>query len=369
VGKVQEAEKCDRLGLTIKEKVKVGSVYGVLALITVVLLILAVFIGYKYALLAGLGLVCYIYGLQHAVDADHIAAIDNTTRKLLQQGKKPTTVGSWFSLGHSTIVMALFVALVFATQMIKGAIPGLQSGGNVVGTWISGVFLFIIGAINLIIVRGVYKTFQGVKNGSITADKIDESINEKSTMGKAYKKLFKFVDAPWQIYPIGVLFGLGFDTATQVALFAIGTSLAATNVPMVYYLALPLLFTAGMVTVDTTDGVLMRCAYGWAFLKPLRKIFYNMTITVISVLVAFVIGSIEVLQVVSTELSATTGFWGWLQNLDFGMIGFTIIGTFLISWTIAIAWYRHKGYEKLGFPSSSPTLSTATATASITGEN
>jgi high-affinity nickel-transport protein len=172
--------------------------------------------------------------------------------------------------------------------------------------------------------------------------------------------LFKLVDAPWQIYPIGVLFGLGFDTATQVALFAIGTSLAATNVPMAYYLVLPLLFTAGMVTVDSTDGVLMRCAYGWAFLKPLRKIFYNMTITVISVLVAFVIGGIEVLQVVSTQMGVTTGLWGWLQNLDFSMIGFTIIGTFLISWTIAIAWYRHKGYEHMTFPTSSSAQATST---------
>ena len=346
-------EKCDRLGLTTKEKVKIGTIYGVLVAITVVLLILAVFIGFKYALLAGLGLVCYVYGLQHAVDADHIAAVDNTTRKLLQQGKKPNTVGTWFSLGHSTIVMALFVALVFATEAIKGAIPGLQSGGNVVGTWVSGVFLFLIGGLNLIIVRGVYKTFKGLQNGTVTADKIDESINQNSMMGRAYKRLFKFIDEPWQIYPIGVLFGLGFDTATQVALFAIGTSLAATSVPMAYYLVLPLLFTAGMVTVDTTDGVLMRCAYGWAFLKPLRKIFYNLTITVISVLVAFVVGGIEVAQVVSTQIGLTAGFWGWLQNLDFGVIGFTIIGTFLISWTVAIVYYRHKGYEKMTFPNYS----------------
>ena len=326
-------------------------------------MVLAVFIGYKYALLAGLGLVCYVYGLQHAVDADHIAAIDNTTRKLLQQGKKPNTVGTWFSLGHSTIVMALFVALVFATQAIKGAIPGLQSGGNIAGTWISGVFLFIIGGLNLIIVRGVYKTFKGLQNGTVTADKIDESINQNSMMGRAYKRLFKFIDEPWQIYPIGVLFGLGFDTATQVALFAIGTSLAATNVPMAYYLVLPLLFTAGMVTVDSTDGVLMRCAYGWAFLKPLRKIFYNLTITVISVLVAFVVGAIEVGQVVSTEMGLSTGVWGWLQNLDFGVLGFAIIGTFLISSIVAIAYYRYKGYEKMAFPINAP-LDTDAAGAS-----
>lgn len=345
-----EHEKCDRLGLSNKEKVKIGTIYGVLAAITSTLLILAVFVGYKYALLAGLGLVAYVYGLQHAVDADHIAAVDNTTRKLLQQGKQPTTVGMWFSLGHSTIVLALFVALVFATEAIKGAIPGLQSGGNILGTWISGVFLFLIGIINALIVVGVYKTFKGLKNGTVKPDQIDDSINKNSTMGRAFTRLFKLVNEPWQIYPIGVLFGLGFDTATQVALFAIGTTLAVSSVPMAYYLVLPLLFTAGMVTVDTTDGVLMRCAYGWAFLKPMRKIFYNLTITIISVMVAFIIGGIEVGQVASSQMGLTTGFWGWLQNLNFGVIGYTIIGTFLISWTVAVAYYRYKGYEKMTLP-------------------
>ena len=346
----EENEKCDRLGLTTKEKMKIGTVYGVLAVLTVILIILAIYVGYKYALLAGLGLVSYVYGLQHAVDADHIAAIDNTTRKLLQQNKHPATVGTWFSLGHSTIVLALFVALVVATDAIKGAIPGLQSGGNVIGTWVSGVFLFLIGSINVFIVLGVYKTFKGLRTGKVKGNEIDQSISKNSIAGKAFGKLFKLVNEPWQIYPVGVLFGLGFDTATQVALFAIGTSLAVTNVPMVYYLVLPFLFTAGMVTVDTTDGVLMRCAYGWAFLKPMRKIFYNLTITIISVMVAFIIGGIEVAQVVSTQMGLTTGFWGWLQNLDFGVIGYTIIGTFLISWTVAMAYYRFKGYDKMGFP-------------------
>jgi high-affinity nickel-transport protein len=346
-----QTEKCDRLGLTAKEKAKIGTVYGVIAAITVSLFILAIFVGYKYALLAGLGLVCYIYGLQHAVDADHIAAIDNTTRKLLQQDKRPSTVGTWFSLGHSTIVLALFVALVVATNLIKGAIPGLQAGGNILGTWISGVFLFLIGTMNVFIVLGVYRTFKDLKTGKIAEIDVNNSIN-KSLAGKAFQRLFKFINEPWQIYPIGVLFGLGFDTATQVALFAIGTALAVTGVPTVYYLVLPFLFTAGMVTVDTTDGVLMRCAYGWAFLKPMRKLFYNMTITIISVMVAFIIGGIEVAQVVSTQVGLTTGFWGSLQNLDFSLIGYTIIATFLVSWTIALAYYKHKGFDKMTFSSS-----------------
>ncbi len=361
----EENEKCDRLGLTVKEKIKIGSIYGVLAAITVILIISAFFIGYKYALLAGLGLVSYVYGLQHAVDADHIAAIDNTTRKLLQQKKRASTVGTWFSLGHSTIVMALFVALVIATKAIQGAIPGLQTGGNIIGSLISGTFLFLIGFINVLIVLGVYRTFKDLKKGRIKGDEIDETINKNSFTGRAFGKLFRIINEPWQIYPIGVLFGLGFDTATQIALFAIGASLAVSNVPMVYFLVCPLLFTVGMVTIDTTDGVLMRCAYGWAFLKPIRKIYYNLTITIISVMVAFIIGGIEITQVVSSQIGLTTGVWYTLQNLDFGIIGYTIIATFIIAWTVSMGYYKHKRYDKMTFPAGTPAPTTTAITAAI----
>ena len=360
-----ENEKCDRLGLTFKEKVKIGSIYGVIAAITIMLIFLATYIGYKYAVLAGLGLVSYVLGLRHAVDADHIAAIDNTTRKLLQQQKRAVTVGMWFSLGHSTIVIALTAALVVATRAVVGAVPGLANGGNVVGTWISGVFLFIIGFINVLIVLDIYRTFKGLKEGRIKGNELDDAVNKNSFMGRTFGKLFKIVNEPWQIYPVGVLFGLGFDTATQVALIAISIGVAGTGIPFWVVLLLPLLFTAGMVTIDTSDGISMRCAYGWAFLKPIRKIYYNLTITIISVLVAFVIGGIEIVQVVSLEMGLTTGFWGWLANLDFETMGYAIIATFLIAWAIAMAYYRYKGYEKIGFPSSNPALSTTTASASV----
>lgn len=345
----QENEKCDRLGLTSREKLKIGSIYAVIAALTTMLILVAFYIGYKYAVLAGLGLMSYVLGLRHAVDADHIAAIDNTTRKLLQQNKRPVTVGMWFSLGHSTIVIALTAALVVATRAVVGAVPGLATGGNIIGTWISGIFLMIIGFINVLIVLDVYRTFKGLKEGRIKGDQLDDALNKNSFMGRTFGKLFAIVNEPWQIYPVGVLFGLGFDTATQVALIAISIGVAG-SVPFWYVIVLPLLFTVGMVTIDTSDGISMRCAYGWAFLKPIRKIYYNLTITVISVLVAFVIGGIEVAQVVSVQLGWTTGFFGWLANLDFETMGYGIIATFLIAWVVAMAYYRYKGYEKINFP-------------------
>jgi high-affinity nickel-transport protein len=342
-------EKCDRLGLTLKEKVKIGSIYGCLAAITVVLILVATMIGYKYAVLAGLGLVSYVLGLRHAVDADHIAAIDNTTRKLLQQNKRPVTVGMWFSLGHSTIVIALTAALVLATKAVVNAVPMFESGGAIIGTSISGVFLFIIGLVNVLIVLDVYKTFAGLRDGKLTAAQLDDALNKNSFMSKTFGKLFKIVNEPWQIYPVGILFGLGFDTASQIALIAISIGVAG-SVPFWYVLIMPLLFTAGMVTVDTSDGISMRCAYGWAFLKPIRKIYYNLTITIISVLVAFAIGGIELIQVIASELGWTSGFWGFLANLDFETMGYAIIAVFLISWLVAMTYYRYKGYEKSTFP-------------------
>ena len=344
-------EQCDRLGLTLKEKIKIGSIYGVLAVITVVLILIATMIGYKYAVLAGLGIVSYVLGLRHAVDADHIAAIDNTTRKLLQQRKRPVTVGMWFSLGHSTIVIALTAALVLATKAVVNAVPAFESGGAIVGTSISGVFLFIIGLVNVLIVLDVYKTFKGLRDGKLTSTQLDDALNKNSFMNKTIGKLFKIVNEPWQIYPVGILFGLGFDTATQIALIAISIGVAG-SVPFWYVLIMPLLFTAGMVTVDTSDGISMRCAYGWAFLKPIRKIYYNLTITIISVLVAFAIGGIELIQVIASEIGLTTGFWGFLATLNFETMGYFIIAIFLISWLVAMAYYRYKGYEKTAFSKS-----------------
>ena len=350
-----EDQKIDSLGYCRREKIKIGSLYAALGAFTVFAFICATIIGYKYILVGSLALYSYILGLQHAVDADHIAAIDNTTRKLVQQNKKPITVGMWFSLGHSVTVLCLTVGLVIAAKTIIGGIPGFEAGGNLWGTGLSGLFLFLIGLLNLFIVRDVYKTFKQCKAGLITNEQLNKNLNEQTVTGRVAGKLFKMISAPWQIFPIGILFGLGFDTATQVALIAATVGVSA-SVPMWTIVVLPCLFTAGMVTVDSSDGIVMRSAYGWAFMKPIRKVFYNLTITVISVLVAFVIGGIEMVQVLGSELNQTGPLWSILQNLDFGKIGYVVVGTFLSAWVVAILYYRYKGYEKIGYRSEAAPL-------------
>ncbi|HYK93671.1 MAG TPA: HoxN/HupN/NixA family nickel/cobalt transporter [Thermoplasmata archaeon] len=298
----------------------------------------------------GLGILAYVFGLRHGVDADHIAAIDNTTRKLLQDGKRPLAVGTWFSLGHSTIVVALIVLLVVATQQVQAAIPALKTSGSLIGTTVSGTFLFLIGLINVVIVLEVYRLFQGLKRGQYDEERLEEQLSKRGFMNRYFGRLFRVVERPRQVYPIGVLFGLGFDTASEIALIAISVTVAS-SVPLVAVLILPLLFTCGMVLVDTTDGLTMRLAYGWAFLKPIRKIYYNLTVTVISVLVAFVIGGIELLGVLSSELGLRGGFWSLLSALSFEDVGFAIIGVFVVTWGVAAAYYRYKRYDEISFGS------------------
>ena len=338
--------------LTGNEKVKIAIIFAVLIGITAFGFSAAFVIGKIAVVLAGLGIVAYVFGLRHGVDADHIAAIDNTTRKLMQEGKRPCTVGMWFSLGHSTVVVALIVALVFATRAITSNIAALQSTGAVIGTLVSGSFLWIIGFINAVIVIGIYKIFQTLKQGKLNQQELDNLLENRGFMNRFFRPLFKVINKPWQIFPVGVLFGLGFDTASEVALIAISVGIGvSTSIPLYYILILPLLFTCGMVTVDTADGVAMRLAYGWAFLNPIRKIYYNLTVTVISVLVAWAIGTVELLQVLVSELNLNGGFWSWLSALNFEMIGFGIIGIFVFSWLLSFGYWRYKKYDKLvAFP-------------------
>ena len=336
------------LSLSRNEKIKIAIIFSVLAAITAVAFSAAFVIGKIAVVLGGLGIVAYVFGLRHGVDADHIAAIDNTTRKLMQEGKRPYTVGMWFSLGHSTVVVALIVALVLATRAVATNIPALQSTGAVIGTLVSGSFLWIIGFINAVIVIGIYKIFQTLKQGKLNQEELDNLLENRGFMNRFFRPLFKIISKPWHIYPVGVLFGLGFDTASEVALIAISVGIGvSTSIPIYYILILPLLFTCGMVTVDTADGVAMRVAYGWAFLNPIRKIYYNLTVTVISVLVAWAIGTIELLQVLSTELNLSGLFWSWLNAIDFEMIGFGIIGLFIVSWLVSFGYWRAKKYDKL----------------------
>ncbi len=338
-----------RFGLSRAEKVKTVIIYVVIAAATATGFIASFVVGELSPLLAGLGLVAYAFGLRHGVDADHIAAIDNTTRKLMQEDKRPVTVGLWFSLGHSTIVFGLIVGLVLATRAIAGQIPTLRSAGEIIGLTVSGLFLILIGLINVVIVVGIYRVFVELKRGSTQMDpnELEEMLNKRGFLNRFFRSLFKLIREPWQIYPIGVLFGLGFDTASEVALIAISVGIGVSSaVPVWMILILPFMFTCGMVLVDTTDGVTMRVAYGWAFLHPLRKIYYNLTVTIVSVIVAFGIGGIELLQLVAIQLGLGGPFWGWIRLLDFGTVGFGIIGLFLVSWGVSFGYWRYKGYER-----------------------
>jgi high-affinity nickel-transport protein len=333
--------------VSAREKATVALVYTAIIVTTVFAFSASVVVGRMSVSLAGLGIVAYVFGLRHGVDADHIAAIDNTTRKLIQEGKRPFTVGTWFSLGHSTIVVALIVGLVMATRAIAANIPALQSAGAVVGTLVSGVFLFLIGLLNAIIVVGIYGLFKQLRRGRLNQKELEEHLEKRGFLNRFFRPLFKLVCEPWQIYPIGVLFGLGFDTATEVALIAISVGVGvSTNIPVYYILVLPLMFTCGMVLVDTTDGVTMRLAYGWAFLNPIRKVFYDLTVTIISVLVAFAIGGVEVLQVLSMEFSLNGGFWNWLNGLNFESIGYGIVAIFVVAWAASVIVWKYKKYDE-----------------------
>jgi high-affinity nickel-transport protein len=329
------------------EKCKIGLLFLGIGIATIAAFGISVTVSKISFELGGLGLVAYVFGLRHGVDADHIAAIDNTTRKLIQEGKKPLTVGTWFSLGHSTVVVALIFLLVVSTRAIAVDIPTLRGAGSIIGTVISGSFLWLVGLINVGIVLGIYRVFKQMRQGNADRAKLEKLLQERGFMNRYFGNFFKTVNKPWQLYPVGILFGLGFDTASEIALIAISVGIGVTqSVPLWIILILPVMFTCGMVLVDTLDGVSMRLAYGWAFLKPVRKIYYNLTITLISVLVAFVIGGIEVLQVLSGELNLNGSFWNWITTLNFENLGYVILVLFLVSWLASVSFY-HVRYRKL----------------------
>ncbi len=348
------------------EVLKMAAIYGALLVVTVLAFAAAfAYLPHHYPgeitagglLFTGLAITAYILGVRHGFDADHIAAIDNTTRKLLHDGKRPLTVGTWFSLGHSTIVCGMIVALVVVTEFIQQQYDTFAAVGAVLGTLISGVFLVLIGIVNVIIVLDVYRMFRGVRDRELDQVALDEQLNKRGFLNRIFGRFFRVVSEPWQIYPIGVLFGLGFDTATEVLIIGLAVVVAGSGaIPLWAVLILPLLFTCGMVFSDTTDGFAMRYAYGWAFNHPIRKIFYNLTLTVISVMVAFVIGGVELLQVISGELGWKGPVWGWIDNLDFESLGIGIVVLFLASWGVAMAVYYAKGYEKIPWgPPNPPT--------------
>jgi high-affinity nickel-transport protein len=304
----------------------------------------------------GVGVLAYTFGLRHAFDADHIAAVDNTTRKLMAdnarpgQDRKPLSVGFWFSLGHSSIVFALALLLSVGVKTLAGQVENggseLHSVTGVIGASVSGVFLWILGILNLVVLVGIIKVFRDMRRGSYDEQQLEEQLNKRGFMNRFLGGLTKSVRKPWHIYPIGVLFGLGFDTATEVGLLVLAGGAAVFNLPFYSILVLPVLFAAGMCLMDTVDGVFMNAAYGWAFAKPVRKVFYNITITTISVAVALVIGTIELIGVLADQAKITSGPLSVIADIPLDYAGYGIVSLFVVSWVVAIAVWRFGRIEQ-----------------------
>lgn len=302
----------------------------------------------KNPILLGLVTLAYGLGLRHAVDADHIAAIDNTTRKLMQDNQRPVAVGFFFSLGHSTIVILLSFLIAFSTAFVKRYLPALQENGSLIGTTVSSIFLLTVGIINLVLFIDIYKIWTKVMNDRNYKDaSIDKQLDNRGFLTRLIKPIMKTVKHSWNMYIVGFLFGLGFDTASEVGLLSISAASAASGMHWINILILPLAFTAGMSLVDTLDGILMLGAYGWAYINPVRKLYYNLNITFISVFVALVIGGIEALQIISTQLKLKGAFFSFINNVDFNKFGYIIIGIFVISWILSISVYKIKRYDYL----------------------
>lgn len=305
---------------------------------------------HDHPLLIGTAFLAFSFGLRHAFDVDHIAAIDNVTRKLMQEGRRPLAVGFFFSLGHSTIVVGLAVAIALAATALRGHLDALRDYGAMIGTSVSALFLFAIAAANILVLAQVYRAFITVKHGGrlVEAD-IDDVLAQRSLLSHLFRPAFRLIERSWHMYPLGILFGLGFDTATEVGLLGISAAQATQGLSIWAILLFPALFTAGMSLMDTTDSALMVGAYGWAFVKPMRKLFYNMTITLVSVIAALVVGGVEALGMIGEKLALQGPFWGLIGTLNnnFGYLGYGIVGFFIASWLVSLLIYKAKGYDRI----------------------
>ncbi len=297
----------------------------------------------------GIGVTAYTLGLRHAFDADHISAIDNTTRKLMAEGKRPLSVGFWFSLGHSTIVFGLAFLLSVGVRVLAGTVKNdtseLHQVTSWIGTLVSGTFLYAIAAINVVILLGIIRVFREMRTGRYNEEELEEQLNKRGLMNRVLGRLTRTVTKPSQMYPIGVLFGLGFDTASEVALLVLAGGAAGAGLPWYAILCLPVLFAAGMSLMDSIDGSFMNFAYGWAFSKPARKVFYNLAITGLSVAVAAVIGTIELGGLLASQLNLSGSFWNWFENININVLGFVIVGMFVVTWAIALLLWRYGRIE------------------------
>ncbi|HEY1258232.1 MAG TPA: HoxN/HupN/NixA family nickel/cobalt transporter [Stellaceae bacterium] len=300
--------------------------------------------------LIGTAFLAYVFGLRHAFDADHIAAIDNVVRKLMQDRKYPFSVGFFFSLGHSTIVVLASLAIAATAAAMQGRLAALHELGGTIGTAVSALFLLAIGLANLVVLKGIWATFSRIRHGRAVADRdLDALLAGRGFLARIFRPMLRLVASSWQMYPIGCLFGLGFDTATEIGLLGISATEAARGMSFWSILVFPALFTAGMALVDTTDSALMVGAYGWAFVNPLRKLWYNLTITAASVVVAVFIGGIEALELIGDKLGLSGRFWTVIGSLndDLTNFGFAVVGVFAASWLVSTIVYRAKGYDNL----------------------
>jgi high-affinity nickel-transport protein len=299
---------------------------------------------------AGLGITAYTLGLRHAFDADHIGAIDNTTRKLMADGERPLSVGFFFSLGHSTIVFLLAFGFTLGIRGLSGAVSDdgswLHSATGLIGPTVSGTFLWIIGVLNLFVLSSILGVFRRLRQGEFDEAELEEQLNHRGFLNRFYKRATHAVRRPWQMYPLGLLFGLGFDTATEVSLLVLAGGASAFALPWYAILTLPVLFAAGMSLLDTIDGTFMNFAYEWAFSRPVRKVYYNLTITALSVVVAVLVGGIEITQLLSERLDITGGPVGWVAGLDLNNVGYAIVGLFVVTWAVALLVWRYGRVEE-----------------------
>lgn len=305
---------------------------------------------YDQPVLLGTALLAYTFGLRHAVDADHIAAIDNVTRKLMQGGKRPLSVGFFFALGHSSVVVVASVFVALAVATLQTRVEGFREIGGLISTSLSAFFLLAVGVANIFILMSVFRLFNAVKRGErFIEEDLNILLSQRGFLGRMLRSLFGIISKSWHMYPLGILFGLGFETATEIALLGISAAQGSQGLSIWSILVFPALFTAGMTLIDTTDAVLMVQAYGWAFIKPIRKLYYNMTITFVSVIVALVIGGVEALGLIGNKLGLDGRFWTIISELNenFGALGYLIIAIFIASWMLSVVIYRLKRYDEI----------------------
>ena len=337
---------CD--GLPAEQRRNLLRLYAALLVFNAILWGVTLLVSVHFSFILGLALLAYTFGLRHGVDADHIAAIDNVTRKLVRDGKRPLGVGLYFSLGHSTIVIVLSAVVAVAATVVQDRVPQLQGMGGLVGTSVSALFLYVIGIINLLVLIDVYRMFRRVTRGGVYHEEtLERFLAQRGMMNRFFGPVVRAIDSSWKMYPLGLLFGLGFDTASEVALLGLSATTAGDGLPVVAVMLFPLLFTAGMSLVDTTDSILMLGAYGWARVKPVRKLYYNLNITLVSVLVALIVATVELLDILAGRFSLQGGIWDWAAGLDLERIGLLIIGIFVVSWLGSTLVYKAKRYDAI----------------------